>query len=209
LPLEPEGSRKGAVILIRRNNDLLLFDKVYDDIDKLITSYNIYSLPQHDPERCFSEQYLNTESVHLRFRYSNGRQWASEYTMDSIPEEVRGFIKGCRDLTKIVYAEQVGKPITAQEAISQVEEASKEDLGYNPDVIVKIMLKSSGQILMNDKEVALSDLITALDILKAKHGSVWYSREEPGKQPSDDLWKIIKQVLDEIAIRKIPIKLSE
>ncbi len=202
-------NEKGAVLLLRREINPQLFDKVYEDIDKLIQNAGLPSFPQKESSKCFSDEGIKTKSIHLRFRYADGVQWASVYPIDSIPQEVLAFIDSCRALTNQVFAEANGKTIPGDEALKHVEEAPKSQDDYRSDIVCKIKVTNEGKLFLNSKMINQNELPNALDDLKNMNGAVWYYREQGDKEPSNEVDLIIKYVLDEVVKRKLPVKLSE
>ena len=167
------------------------------------------SLPQKDTKLCFSDEGLKNKSIHLRFRYADGLQWASVYPIDSFPQEVSTFIDSCRALTSRVFNEASGKTISGEEALKRVEDASNVKDDYRADIVCKLKITTQGEMFLNDRMINLKELSIALDDLKAKNGTVWYYREQGDKEPSVEVDSIIKNVVDEVIQRKLPIKLSE
>jgi hypothetical protein len=218
LPMQPillykepiNAKEKGAVLLIRKEGNPVLYDKVYDELDKLIQKAEILSLPQQNPEMCFSDEGVKSKSIHFRFRYADNRQWASVYPLDAIPTNISSLINACKQLTLNSIGDEAGNTIiSGSEAMKHLEEASKAKDKYRDDLVCKIKLASNGDIYLNGKIVSINQLSIALNDLKSVNGTVWYYRENPAQEPPKALISKMQNILDEIAKRNLPIKLSE
>jgi hypothetical protein len=132
---------KGSTLLIQRAINPPLFDNVYVALDKLINENHLWSLTQHNPDACFSDDAMSSRSIHLCFRYTDGKQWASVYPVDSAPALINDFIVDCRELTTGVAIAANGKPLTAEEALNSCKEPSMDHNGHSDAVTQDVARK--------------------------------------------------------------------
>ncbi len=70
--------------------------------------------------------------------------------------------------------------------------------------IAKIKVFADGTILLNDKQVTIDELKTALTKIKDMNGVVWYYRENATGEPPPQATSVIEAIID----LKLPVKLS-
>ena len=69
--------------------------------------------------------------------------------------------------------------------------------------IARVFVNAGGQIFVDDREVSLDELTTALADLRDRDGEVWYQRENPDGVAPPQATAAMKVVLD----MKLPIRL--
>jgi len=75
--------------------------------------------------------------------------------------------------------------------------------GNPEDHIAKVNVTQSGEISLNGKSVSLEELKSELARIKLLGGAVWYSREAPNEEPSEEAMKVFEVVMSS----ELPIKL--
>jgi biopolymer transport protein ExbD len=205
---EGEDGEKGATMLIRYEHVPNVYERTVERVDNLVKKSGILTLRPTKPDQAFADFAMDSPSVHIRLAYADDTRWASVYDLNNIPEEVTRLIKDTKLLAKQIMREQSKQTInvdTAQEYLKQEKNTAQKD---SPSIIVKVKVHKSGKISANGNEVTFSELCSILDDLKQKNGEVWYFREAPDKEPSESLLKTIKQVLDAITSRELPVHLQ-
>ncbi len=79
-----------------------------------------------------------------------------------------------------------------------------EQMPNNESVVLKISILRSGEILVDNKPVALQDLDGLLDENARKNGVVWYYREASGEEPSAQAMETMNLIVK----HKRPISMS-
>lgn len=69
--------------------------------------------------------------------------------------------------------------------------------------ISRVKVTQTGVIYLNGKTTSIEDLKKEFALLKSQNGSVWYFRENPQGEPTEQAMAVIKAVVD----NKLPIKM--
>ncbi len=206
--LEGENGEKGLTMLIRYDHAPQVFDKTVEQVDALIKQCGILGLPLTNPGLAFADAQMKTPGVHLRLAYADQTRWAGVYALDQLPAPVATFLKETKDLARLIMQQMAHETIPGEQAMEHLEPERNAAQKNSPTVIVKVRVSRMGAIGVNDREVSLPELHAILDDLKAKNGTVWYYREESDQEPSEATTRTIKQVLDAVIIRKLPVQLQ-
>lgn len=206
--LEDGAGDKGATMLIRYEHVPEVYEKIVEKVDSILRKHKVLSLAPQDPERAFKDEYMEKPRIHIRVSYADNTQWASVYYLDKMPTEIEALIQDTKALARQVLQEQSKESIDGDTAKAYLKPESNTAQQDSPRIIIKIKVYNSGKIAMNQKEVSLTELASALDDLQNKKGAVWYYRESPDKEPSESVIKTIKAVLDTVASRNLPIHLQ-
>lgn len=73
-------------------------ERLRAQLDLLVRSDRILELEQHEPERSFHADEVESPSLHLRIEYMDRAPWRSWYAPDDVPDNVRSLVEDCRSL---------------------------------------------------------------------------------------------------------------
>jgi hypothetical protein len=206
--LEGENGEKGVTMLIRYDHVPEVYERIVERISDLVQKSKVMELPPKNPQVAFDDGAIKNPSVHIRIAYSNDRRWASVFEMNKIPKEIETLIQETKKFAKKIMKEQSSEKISGEKALAHLDADRNVAQKEFPAIVTKIKVCLSGNILVNDQEVSLSELGLILDELKAKNGVVWYFRESPEQEPTELTSITIQKVLDAIVNRKLPVKLQ-
>jgi len=167
------------------------------------------SAQQVNSENCFNDKTLEKESIHLRFMYSNNSSWSSYYEANNVPQQIMEIIDQSKKIGLTFLNRETNKIVDTKDVDKLIDpENNKYDL-TKEGVVLKIYINENAEIVLDGTKSSINQLGNQLDLLKSQNGVVWYSRYDPQKEPQEDVTKIMKEVLDEITKRNLPIKLNE
>ena len=81
--------------------------------------------------------------------------------------------------------------------------ASVIDKSSYPGPVAKVRITSAGIIYLNGNKVSIEDVKKAFIQTKADRGSVWYFRDNPNGEPTEEAKSVIKAITD----AKLPVRL--
>ena len=113
-------------MLVEQDNAEVV-DYIYKELDGLIKKYAIESLQTSQPEKCFATAYLGEKSVHFRFAYSNGRSWASYYSLKDLPKNITDLITASKIVVRDIYGKYPREKISSQAALASAKPESIEE----------------------------------------------------------------------------------
>lgn len=205
---EGENGTKGATMLIRYEHVPNVYERTVERVDALVRKSGIMGLPPSHPNRAFDDTAMVDQSVHVRIAYADNTRWAAVYGADEIPQAVAVLIHDSKALAKQIMQEQTSETIDGDTAHAFLDPKTNAAQKNTPSVIVKVKVLLSGEITANGAKVTLKELGDLLDDLKKERGGVWYFRESPEQEPPEALVSTIKDVMDAIATRKLPVRLQ-
>lgn len=205
---EGENGEEGATMLINYEQVPEIFEQTIENVDALIKKNNMLSLPPINPEQAFADATMTAPSIHVRIAYADNKRWAGFYPIDNPPPALAALIQETKALAKQLIHQQNNKRIDGETAQSLLEPEKNTAQQDTPSVIIKVKVLESGKLTVNDQPISFSQLGAILDDLTTKNGGVWYFRENPEREPSPALLKIIESVLDEIAARHLPVRIQ-
>lgn len=206
---EPDSGEKGKTILVPYEANEDLVDSLIESLDALVRSNKIFGTSPNAPERAFEGNAMSTPSIHIRIAYSNSRRWASVYTLKDAPPNVRTLVQQCRQLGLEVSRSVHLNAMSDEEATELVSPGGQAKARTPARVVARVKISLSGQIYLDGNPVGLDELSGALDRLTDEGGEVWYYRDHPEHEPSNEVRRVAESVLDRITSLGIPIKLSE
>lgn len=206
--LEGTGEEKGVTLLIRYDHAPQLFNQTVERVDSLLAASGIATLPPHEPGRVFADGMEGT-GTHLRFARAGNTRWAGRWDRGAEPPELQQLVAETKALAREILRTMQGQRISGEQAEAHLD----PDRNLANDTADKVMLRVkvgvSGQINVNRAPATLEQLGAALDALKAEGGTVWYHRENPHAAPSPESEAVVKQVLDAVMSRQLPVRLLE
>ena len=184
------------------------YEQIVEKANELVQKSGILNLQPYIPEQAFKDAAMGIPSVHIRIAYANDTRWAAAYALNDAPKEVLNLIRSTKKLAKLIMQENSNKLIDSDAAHAYLDPKQNTAQKESPSVIVKIKVHQSGSISANGQDVSLLQLGVLLNDLKEKHGEVWYFRESPDSEPSEQQAETIKREIDAITKRDLPVRLQ-
>lgn len=207
--LPGENGEKGSVLLVRYDQAPETYTKIVESIDTLVRQHKLLSLPMKDPGLAFQEAAMNTPGTHLRLAYADKTSWAGAFPAGTEPSALNVLVEATKTLAKQVKREIGGQIIDGDKAMEHIKRENNSSQKNSPAIVLRVKVSADGKIFVNRQAATLANLHAALDELKTKNGEVWYHREVGTSEPPEATVKVIKQVLDAVMSRKLPIRLQE
>lgn len=207
--LEGEAGQKGAVLLIRYDHAPEIYERTVEQIAALVTKHRVLSWQPPAAGQPFQPATMQTPGVHLRLAYADKAAWAGAYSLDGLPPTVGDFVQETQVLAREIMRNMPHQTIDGATAHQHLQPENNTGQKRSPGVVLKVKVTGMGVVLVDQQPVSLAGLDAALDDLMVKGGEVWYYREAAAADPSEPTHKVIKQVLDAIMARKLPIRLQE
>jgi hypothetical protein len=209
ISLSGKNGEKGSVLLVRQDHVPEVYDQTIERLNALIRASGVLQLPMERPNQAFSDEATKANNVHLRFRFADNTAWASVYAPDAVPPEVSHLLDEAKFLARELVAGQANQKIDGDQALEHLKSDEQSPGGSSPNIVLKIRISATGVIAVDERIVTITELEHALNELKQRKGVVWYHREAGASVPSPETVAIIKQVLDAVMARELPIKLQE
>lgn len=96
LVCRPSDRRDAAVYITGPGQSPEFVQSVLEALHVLIERLNLLTLPEHDVERVFPADGIDSPSVHVRLALADGVQWRSRYKADQVPEVIRDLLSGAQ-----------------------------------------------------------------------------------------------------------------
>jgi hypothetical protein len=199
---------ENATLLLRHESDPDGYNRTVESVAAILMDLKIITMPMQNPEKSFSDEFIETESVHVRFRFADDTSWVSYYNANEVPATIKQLISRTRSIGEPFLSRETNRTLSADEAVQALKaENNPFDLRDNA-IVLKLHIAADGRIEVNRRTVSIHELQRILDLLAEKKGTVWYSRNDPEKDPDGTVEKTMKAVLHEAAKRSLPIQLN-
>ena len=203
-----ENGDKGATLLLSYDDVPEVYEKTVEKVDAIVQNSGLLSLVLKNPELAFSDDTMKQQSLHIRIAYGDDNRWASVYILDDLPVELNSLLSETKLLARKMLKEQTNDKIDGNTALKYIDPENNTAQDKSTKIVVKVRVRNSGIINVDNREVSISELESILDDLKEKNGAVWYYRDSPNEEPTERASKTMESVIDTITNRKLPIRLQ-